>query len=283
MLSISKRLAGAAIGKFLLTCALGVLCLTTAAHAALLGVGGQLQFPLVFFDSGGPQTGITSYDATQQILTVASTPQAILVPPPAPMSRDSNNRQFIRLRAKINNAGILQNDPGNTFEMYGHVTINGTVYDGLLVSGTVSAFGSQGIQSSPDGTTARFDFAVQVTGGLIQSMFAPTLGVDVTSSASNFDGMFSANSTGGAQGSIGKLAAANCTGLAANAACALRGSGASDFATALAGPGCDLDTQPGVGCKAGFIGKLKTLTLRYTGGTCAGSANSQGSKATCRR
>ena len=67
---------------------------------------------------------------------------------------------------------LLTNNPGNTFSLYGSVTINGQNYSGLLLQGTPTQFGYAS-PSSGSPSMSVYDLNMTLTGGKLQQLYGP--------------------------------------------------------------------------------------------------------------
>jgi hypothetical protein len=70
--------------------------------------------------------------------------------------------------------------------------------EGDLLTGNALAFGSQDV-----GTTDLFDFAFEITGGLLAEFFVPQVGLALQSERSTFAGSFAGSFEGKAKGTLG--------------------------------------------------------------------------------
>lgn len=120
-----------------------------------------------------------------------------------PVSEDSQGVASESLQLALDSHGnILVSPTGGTFRgsynVYGSVTIHGQTYDGLLISGTPVAFGSQDLGPIGINGTDIFDFEIKLTGGLLASFFSASDYLRVQPLVdSTFDGRFDHSFTGG--------------------------------------------------------------------------------------
>ena len=120
-----------------------------------------------------------------------------------PVSADSNGDLSESLQLTLNSQGDIvttsAGEPLNgSYNVYGSVTVNGQTYDGLLISGTPVAFGSQDLGSIGINGTDIFDFDIKITGGLLASFFSASDYLRMQPLVdSTFAGQFDQSFTGG--------------------------------------------------------------------------------------
>jgi hypothetical protein len=97
---------------------------------------------------------------------------------------------------------LVSGSSGNSFSLYGSVTINGQNYNGLLLQGTPTQFG-YAPQSSSTPTMSVYDLNMTVTGGLLKGLYTldptkvPVAYMRViTETNSTFSGSFSQDFNG---------------------------------------------------------------------------------------
>ena len=168
------------------------------AQADLLGVNPS--YPQINFVN--VDTAAVSYDPVSQIFSVNGLPYGITLssvdPGAAIVGTNTMQIQFATDGTSTNVFGT------NGFILTGLVTVvQGGVsntYSGTLLQGDVIGFGYQYL-----GPVNEFDFRIQLTGGLIQSLFdcENTFAITMTSEASSFTGSFTTNFNGRAKGYCG--------------------------------------------------------------------------------
>lgn len=178
---------------------LGPVSLT--ASAALLKPGATQSFP----DIAGSLNSQLSYqfDPAKGIgtLSVLNAPAILAIGP------NTSSESYVydpaggtrgqTLKLQLDSGGNLMTaDAGNTFSMYGSVTVNGKNYSGLLLQGTPVAFGYADPSGMPKGTAA-FDVNVNLTGGLLKQAYGPDAYVRISPEiGSSFTGSFAVDFKG---------------------------------------------------------------------------------------
>lgn len=174
----------------------GLMALTIAgatSRAALLPNSCAAGPVISFFN--GPANSV-QYDAVTDTLTVQAPGASIVVttPPPIPITGST----VVNINVNVNDLGNLGTQTtANNLLVQGTVTISGTPYSGVLLSGKVNAFGPAEV-----GATDEYDFLFTVTGGEIASYFPCTIKVHVLSASSTFAGSFATSFSGIASGTI---------------------------------------------------------------------------------
>jgi hypothetical protein len=119
-------------------------------------------------------------------------------PDPANESFVNDTSSVVRsqtLQVKLDANGNLVKDPGNSFSVYGSVTVNGQIYSGLLLQGTPTQFGFQ--PQSAGHAPSVFDLSLTLTGGALKPLYGPDAYLSViTEAGSTFAGTFAANFSG---------------------------------------------------------------------------------------
>ncbi len=137
-----------------------------ATRADLVRPSATLSFP----DISAGIHGRVDYTASTGQLTMTNTPYifdtSVSAADKYAVAADSNGQLRQTLNLKLDDSGNLLNDPGNSFEIYGKVTFAGTTYDGLLLSGTPTAFGSQDLGAFGISSDF-FDADIVINGGLL--------------------------------------------------------------------------------------------------------------------
>jgi hypothetical protein len=91
------------------------------------------------------------------------------------------------IQVKLDSSGNLLNDAGNSFSMYGSVTIGNQTFSGLLLQGTPTAFG---FDPHP-GSLPHYDMNVTLTGGSLKTLYGPDAYVSIITETNNtFTGSF---------------------------------------------------------------------------------------------
>lgn len=173
----------------------------TAARGDLLRPGATQSFP----DIAGNINGQLNYhyDGATGLgaLEVNNAPSILAVGPA------QSNEVYVNdlpgqarsesLQVMLDGAGRFQSgNPGNSFSMYGSVTVNGQTYSGLLLQGTPTAFGYANPGGMPQGTAA-YDVNVNLTGGLLKEVYGPDAYIRIAPEiGSTFNGIFSSDFEG---------------------------------------------------------------------------------------
>jgi len=174
-----------------------------AGQGALLGL--QIVNPNINFRDVGTTQGV-NYDGVN--LTITATPIFATF-------TSGGTDEFIlsgslSLTAPIDTSGVIAPNVG-TFTVSGNTTdsATSTTYNGVLLSGTVVDYGILDV-GGPGGTDLA-DFKLNVTGGLLMSLFAASGGSNdaaaiVSIEGSGYSGSFAVDWTGtGAKGDIGPV------------------------------------------------------------------------------
>jgi len=159
-------------------------------------------YPVVAYNN----TGVLTYDAAAQTLSVDATPLSFRLSPSTPPRVITSPRDLM-LQIRVGNDGALIGGvPGDDLVVTGQVDIDGDGNidaSGVLLTGEVSRFGYEDSGTATD----RFDFQFTPTGGALAPYFAASdIGMTLTSESSSFAGDFTVNFTGGAKGNIGLVA-----------------------------------------------------------------------------
>jgi len=174
---------------------------TPSARADLLRPGATQSFP----DIAGNVNGVLDYhyDSATGVgtLQVNNAPSILAIGP------NLSNEVYVTdlpgqprsesLQLKLDGLGNLRTGvEGNSFSMYGSVTINGHSYSGLLLQGTPTAFGFQNPSGMPAGTAA-FDVNINLTGGLLKEAYGPDAYIRISPEiGSTFNGLFFSDFSG---------------------------------------------------------------------------------------
>jgi len=168
--------------------------LSVPTSAELIQPPGGRAYP----DLAGAITGEQSYvyDPITQTgnFRVSNTPYLLSTGPDVAnesiVQPDSSGTRTQVVNIRIDQNGHLVNDASNAYQLYGSVNIAGQEYRGLLLSGTPTAFGSQG------GPSSAFNLDLKVTGGLLAGTFGPDLYMEMHPDLDNsFDGSFTKSFT----------------------------------------------------------------------------------------
>ena len=171
-----------------------------AARAALLRPNAAQAFPDLASDIVGVQNYTYNAATRTGTFVVNNSPALIALGPQAStesyVSDLPGQPRSETIQVKLDSSGHLVSDPGNSFSVYGSVTIGGKSFSGLLLQGTPTGFGwaSQNPQTP---TMSNFDLNVSLTGGLLQQEYGPDAYIRVTSElGSTFDGSFTTDFSG---------------------------------------------------------------------------------------
>ncbi len=172
-----------------------------ASRAALLHPTDTSQFPDL---SAGYVSGTLQYTASNGDLAIQNTPYVLATGTTAAtqyvVSADGAGQQSQTLNVTLNPDGSVNQSANNTYDVYGQVTINGTTYNGLLLSGTPTAMGSLNLAAAPTNIQGEsmFDFDVSVTGGLLANVFGSEAYIRLTAERwSTFNGSFTQDFSAG--------------------------------------------------------------------------------------
>ena len=169
---------------------------------SLLGVA--TEYPAVNYDS----TGVVNYSAATDAFQSTATPISIVAAKgQRPIAIGVPDDFF--LGCQVNNAGTLTGGvAGNDLVVDGKVTISGTLYSGVLLTGEIMQFGYQ----DSGGPTDLYDFRFHATGGALLALAGfngKDIGVVMTSVSSTFDDTgglgFTRDFHGGSQGYIAPI------------------------------------------------------------------------------
>jgi hypothetical protein len=100
------------------------------------------------------------------------------------------------LQLKLDAGGNLVSDPGNSYSVYGSVTVSGQTYTGLLLQGTPTQFGFLPYNPKSPGSSA-YDLNMTVTGGLLKQLYGADAYMRImTETNSTFSGSFAQSFSG---------------------------------------------------------------------------------------
>jgi hypothetical protein len=172
-----------------------------ASRAALLHPTDTSQFPDL---SAGFVSGTLQYTASTGQLAIQNTPYALALGTSSSqqfdVTADGAGQRSQTVDVTLNPNGTVNQSGTNTYDLYGQVTLNGTTYNGLLLSGTPTAMGSLNLAAAPTNVAgeAMFDFDVSVNGGLLASVFGSEAYIRLTAERwSTFNGSFTQDFSAG--------------------------------------------------------------------------------------
>jgi phage baseplate assembly protein gpV len=171
--------------------------LAAGGDAAATLLNQPLRLPLLSFDNGG----LLEYDASSGTFTVEAAPIALRESPgstPLFVTPDAQGIEQFDIALTLDAGGQLV---AGTLLVHGAIDTDGDGslnFEGDLLTGSALAFGSQDV-----GTTDLFDFAFEITGGLLAEFFVPQVGVALQSERSTFAGSFAGSFEGKAKGTLG--------------------------------------------------------------------------------
>jgi hypothetical protein len=146
-----------------------------AAQADLIRAAPGRSFPDIAGDIGGSQTYV--YDPATQTGTFAliNAPHLISLGPSVkdlvPLQPDRHGTLTQTLELKLDRSGRLINSPLNKFEIFGTVTINDKVYEGLLLKGRPTAFGIADPERTAEKKPEVFGLNVEIEDGELADTF----------------------------------------------------------------------------------------------------------------
>ena len=173
---------------------------TVVARADLLRPNAMQSFPDLAGDIVGSQA--YTYDKSSQTGTFVVNNAPSLLARGAQLSSEyyvydpPGQPRSETIQVKLDSGGNLVNDPGNSFSVYGSVTIDGKNFSGLLLKGTPTGFG-WAAPSPATPTVSNFDLNVSLTGGLLREAYGADAYIRVGSElGSTFQGDFVHNFLG---------------------------------------------------------------------------------------
>jgi hypothetical protein len=170
-----------------------LVALANRVPAELIRPRAGRAYPDIVADVHGVQT--YTYDPTTRTgeFQVTNTPYLMALGPSTASevnvqpTDDGTRQQIVKLTLDQN--GRLVNDPDNTYEVYGRVVVGGQTYDGLLLKGTPTSFGSMNRDV--------FDLNMKITGGALQPIFGDDAYLRIAPGGqSSFDGSFTRSFSG---------------------------------------------------------------------------------------
>jgi hypothetical protein len=173
----------------------------TLSFAALLGV--NVRYPLVSHQNTGTNAvTYVTYTSVNYLFSVTSPPSSVQFSS-SETPRPITGTKSLTINILVDNAGNLIGgvpaNGGNDFTLSGTVTRGTNTYSGVLLTGTVTAFGFYG-----SGASSQYDLRFTATGGALFGFFScGDIGVTVASPLSTFTGSFSTNFHGSSKGVVG--------------------------------------------------------------------------------
>ncbi len=173
-----------------------------ALRADLIRPHGYRAYPNIAGDMIGEQT--YSYDPRTRtgVFRVSNAPHVLALGPRGGRMFDVNpdveGTLKETLELTLDHDGRLVDQPDNAFELRGSVTIDGKVYEGVLLTGRPTAFGAQGKPAATRERSGVFDLNLKVTGGKLAGAFGSEAYFRITpQGGSTFQGDFTADFQGG--------------------------------------------------------------------------------------
>jgi hypothetical protein len=180
--------------------ALTPLLAPAAARGDLIRPNAAQAFPDLSGDIVGTQS--YSYDPTSQtgIFQVKNTPTLLATGPnPADETYINDPQSQARsqsIQVTLDSQGHLVNSAGNSYSLYGSVTVGGQTFSGLLLQGTPTQFGWAQQNPQAPGMSV-YDLNVALTGGLLKQVYGPDAYVRVIAETnSTFANSFTTNFQG---------------------------------------------------------------------------------------
>lgn len=176
--------------------------LAPALRADLIRPHGFRAYPSIAGDMIGEQT--YSYDPRSRtgVFRVTNAPHVIALGPGGgrmfDVMPDVEGTLKETLELTLDRDGRLVDQADNAFELRGSVTIDGKVYEGVLLTGRPTAFGAQAKAPESRGRAGVFDLSLKVTGGKLARAFGSEAYFRITpQGGSTFQGDFGADFSGG--------------------------------------------------------------------------------------
>jgi hypothetical protein len=183
-----------------------ITLLDSRAPAELILPAAGRAYPDIAADINGVQS--YTYDPTTQTgaFQVTNTPYLLALGPTAAdeysvqPNSDGIRRQVVSLTLDPN--GHLVDNPSNSYALYGTVVVQGQTFDGLLLQGKPTSFGSQDLGPVGIATSDVYDLNMKVTGGKLAQAFGPDAYMRITPELlSTFEGSFTKDFSGDKAGS----------------------------------------------------------------------------------
>jgi len=176
--------------------------LIAPSRGELIRPHGFRSYPNVAGEMAGEQT--YEYDPLSQtgVFRVTNAPHVISLGPAVrhmfDVMPDVEGTLNETLQLTLDREGRLVEGADNNFELRGSVTIDGQVYEGLLLEGRPTAFGAQARGENAVGGTGVFDLSLKVTGGKLARAFGPEAYFRITPQGDGtFHGSFAADFSAG--------------------------------------------------------------------------------------
>jgi hypothetical protein len=171
------------------------------AHADLIRPAPGRSFPDIAGDIGGAQTYVYDPDTQTGTFALSNAPHLISLGPLSkdliPMQPDRDGTLYQTLELKLDRTGRLIDSPLNRFEIHGTVIINDRVYEGLLLKGRPTAFGTADQAGLALKNPEVFGLNMQIEGGQLAGTFGAEAYLRIVPQAHNtFRGEFTRDFSG---------------------------------------------------------------------------------------
>lgn len=158
-------------------------------------------YPDIAGDIVGEQTYSFDAETRTGVFRVTNAPHVIALEPGGraliDVMPDLEGTLNETLQLTLDSDGKIVDQPDNRFELYGSVTIEGKLYEGLLLEGRPTAFGARSRGRWSGGDSGVFDLNMKVTGGKLAGAFGSEAYFRITPQEnSTFRGDFSADFSG---------------------------------------------------------------------------------------
>ena len=173
---------------------------SNAARGDLIRPDAAQSFPDLAGDIVGTQVYTYSSGAPSGTFRIDNAPTLLATGPSlsseAYVYDLSSGQRSQSLQLKLDPSGNLVSDAGNSYSVYGTVTLAGQTFSGLLLEGTPTQFGFLPYNpKSP--TTSTFDLNLTLTGGLLKQIYGPDAYMRITTETnSSFTGTFAQSFSG---------------------------------------------------------------------------------------
>lgn len=176
--------------------------LAPALRADLIRPHGYRAYPSIAGDMIGEQTYTFDPQTRTGVFRVSNAPHVIALGPGGrrmfDVMPDVEGTLEETLELTLDHDGRLVDQPDNAFELRGSVTIDGKVYEGVLLTGRPTAFGAEASKPESRDGNGVFDLSLEVTGGELAGAFGPRAYFRITPQGiSTFQGDFTADFSGG--------------------------------------------------------------------------------------
>ncbi len=176
--------------------------LSPALRADLIRPHGFRAYPSIAGDMIGEQTYVYNERSQTGVFRVTNAPHVIALGPSGgrmfDVMPDVEGTLKESLELTLDRDGNLVDQPANAFELRGSVTIDGKLYEGVLLTGRPTAFGAQTSGEESRGRAGVFDLSLKVTGGKLARAFGSEAYFRITpQGGSTFQGDFAADFAGG--------------------------------------------------------------------------------------